>query len=668
MSNIDTKCVNAIRVLAADAIQKANSGHPGLPLGSAPMAYELWANHMNHNPKNPKWANRDRFILSGGHGSTLLYSLLHFYGYGLTMDDMKEFRQLDSLTPGHPEYGHTVGVEATTGPLGAGMGMAVGMAMAEAHLAATFNKPGYDIVDHYTFALGGDGCMMEGISSEAFSLAGTLGLSKLIILYDSNRISIEGSTDIAFRENVQKRMEAFGFQTITVEDGNDLEAIGKAIEEAKADKEHPSFITVKTEIGYGCPAKQGKASAHGEPLGVENVKALKENLGWPEPDKSFNIPDDVYAHYAELAKKGAEAEEAWNKLFSDYAAKFPEAKALWDKFHAPVDAKALLSDEEFWAYEDKPQATRGLSGIMINRLKDKLPQLFGGSADLAPSNKTNMKDEGDFSKENYKGRNLHFGVREFAMTAIANGITLHGGLRAYIATFFVFSDYTKPMARLAALMGLPVTYVFTHDSIGVGEDGPTHEPIEQLAMWRALPNVNTFRPADATETAAGWYLAITSTKTPTALVLTRQNLPQLPGSSKDALKGAYVVSEAKDPADMKGILIGTGSEVSLAIEAQKELAAQGIDVRVVSMPCQELFDAQSAAYKESVLPHDVRARVAVEAAADFGWGKYVGLDGATVTMKGFGASAPAAKLFEKFGFTKENVVKTMLGVIAKAND
>ena len=667
MSNIDTKCVNAIRVLAADAIQKANSGHPGLPLGSAPMAYELWANHMNHNPKDPKWANRDRFILSGGHGSTLLYSLLHFYGYGLTMDDMKEFRQLDSLTPGHPEYGHTVGVEATTGPLGAGMGMAVGMAMAEAHLAATFNKPGYPIVDHYTFALGGDGCMMEGISSEAFSLAGTLGLSKLIILYDSNNISIEGNTNIAFRENVQKRMEAFGFQTITVEDGNDLAAIGKAIEEAKADKEHPSFITVKTQIGYGCPAKQGKASAHGEPLGVENVKALKENLGWPEPDKSFNIPDDVYAHYAELAKKGAAAEDAWNKLFADYAAKFPEAKALWDKFHAPVDAKALLTDEEFWAYEDKPQATRGLSGIMINRLKDKLPQLFGGSADLAPSNKTNMKDEGDFSKEDYKGRNLHFGVREFAMTAIANGITLHGGLRAYIATFFVFSDYTKPMARLAALMGLPVTYVFTHDSIGVGEDGPTHEPVEQLAMWRALPNVNTFRPADATETAAGWYLAVTSTKTPTVLVLARRHRPQLPGASKDARKGAYVVSEAKDSANIKGILIGTGSEVSLAIEAQKELASQGIDVRVVSMPCEELFDAQSAAYKESVLPHDVRARVAVEAAADFGWGKYVGLDGATVTMKGFGASAPAAKLFEKFGFTKENVVRTMLGVLAKQN-
>ena len=667
MANIDTKCVNAIRVLAADAIQKANSGHPGLPLGSAPMAYELWANHMNHNPKDPQWANRDRFILSGGHGSTLLYSLLHFYGYGLTMDDMKEFRQLDSLTPGHPEYGHTVGVEATTGPLGAGMGMAVGMAMAEAHLAATFNKPGYDIVDHYTFALGGDGCMMEGISSEAFSLAGTLGLSKLIVLYDSNRISIEGSTDIAFRENVQERMKAFGFQTITVEDGNDLVAIGKAIEEAKADKEHPSFITVKTEIGYGCPAKQGKASAHGEPLGVENVKALKENLGWPEPEKSFNIPADVYEHYNELAQKGAEAEEKWNKLFAEYSAKFPEAKALWEKFHAPVDADALLNDEAFWAYEDKPQATRGLSGIMINRLKDQLPNLFGGSADLAPSNKTNMKDAGDFSKEDYKGRNLHFGVREFAMTAIANGITLHGGLRTYIATFFVFSDYTKPMARLAALMGLPVTYVFTHDSIGVGEDGPTHEPVEQLAMWRALPNVNTFRPADATETAAGWYLAITSKHTPTVLALTRQNLPQLHGSSKDALKGAYVVSEAKDPKAMQGILIGTGSEVSLAIDAQQELAKEGIDVRVVSMPCEELFDAQSDAYKESILPNAVRARVAVEAAADFGWGKYVGLDGATVTMKGFGASAPAAKLFEKFGFTKENVVKTMRDVIAKQN-
>ena len=665
MSNIDTTCVNAIRVLAADAIQKAKSGHPGLPLGSAAMAYELWANHMNHNAKNPKWANRDRFILSGGHGSTLLYSLLHFYGYGLTLDDMKQFRQDGSLTPGHPEYGHTTGVEATTGPLGAGMGMAVGMAIAEAHLAATFNKPDFPVVDHYTFALGGDGCMMEGISSEAFSLAGTLGLSKLIILYDSNRISIEGSTDIAFTEDVQKRMEAFGFQTITVEDGNDLVAIGKAIEEAKADKTRPSFITVKTQIGFGCPAKQGKASAHGEPLGEDNVKALKENLNWPEPEKTFQIPAEVYAHYQELAKKGVAAESAWDKLFAAYCAKYPEAKELWDKYHAPVDAEALLKDESFWAYEDKPQATRNLSGILINRLKDMLPQLIGGSADLAPSNKTHMNDETDFSKMNYAGRNMHFGVRELAMAAIANGMTLHGGLKAYIGTFFVFSDYTKPMVRLAALMGLPVTYVFTHDSIGVGEDGPTHEPVEQLAMFRALPNINVFRPADATETAAGWYLAMTSKNTPTALMLTRQNLPQLAGSSKASLKGAYVISDAKK-ADADGILIATGSEVSVAIEAQAELAKDNIDVRVVSMPCMELFEEQDVAYKESVLPKKIRTRVAVEAAMDFGWGKYVGLDGATVTMEGFGASAPGPLLFKKFGFTKEKVAATMKAVI-KAN-
>lgn len=665
MSNIDTTCVNAIRVLAADAIQKAKSGHPGLPLGCAAIAYELWGSHMNHNAKNPKWENRDRFILSGGHGSTLLYSLLHLYGYGdLSLEDLKGFRQDGSLTPGHPEYGHTVGVEATTGPLGAGMGMAVGMAMAEEHLAAEFNKPGYDIVDHYTFALGGDGCMMEGISSEAFSLAGTLGLSKLIIIYDSNKISIEGDTDIAFTENVQARMQAFGFQTITVEDGNDLAAIGAAIEEAKADKEHPSFITVKTQIGYGCPAKQGKASAHGEPLGEDNVKALKENLGWPQPDDSFIVPDEVYAHYKELAKKGEAAEAEWNKLFADYCAKFPEEKARWDKFHADVDAEALLSDEEFWAYEDKPQATRNLSGTMINRLKDIMPQLFGGSADLAPSNKTNMSGAGDFSKADRLGRNLHFGVREIAMSAIANGITLHGGLKTYIGTFFVFSDYTKPMIRLAAIMGIPVTYVFTHDSIGVGEDGPTHEPIEQLAMLRSLPNINVFRPADATETAAAWYSAVTSKTTPTALVLTRQNLPQLAGSSKEALKGAYVVAEAKDATKMDGIIIATGSEVALAVDAQAELAKDGIDVRVVSMPCMDVFRAQSAEYRESILPKSVRARVAVEALSGFGWGDFVGLDGEVIAMPGFGASAPAATLFKKFGFTVERVVDVTKKVVA----
>ncbi|MBS6256461.1 transketolase [Megasphaera massiliensis] len=662
MSTIDTTCVNAIRVLSADAIQKANSGHPGLPLGAAPIAYELWANHMNHNAKDPKWANRDRFILSAGHGSMLLYSLLHLYGYGLTLDDIKQFRQDGSLTPGHPEYAHTTGVEATTGPLGAGLGMAVGMAMAEAHLAAVFNKPDYPVVDHYTFALCGDGCLMEGISSEALSLAGTLGLSKLVILYDSNNISIEGNTDLAFTENVQARMAAFGFQTITVEDGTDTAAIGKAIEEAKADKEHPSFITIKTQIGYGCPAKQGSADAHGSPLGEENVVAMKKNLNWPKPEETFYVPDEVYAHYEELSKKAAAAESDWQKLFDAYVAAFPDMKAKWDAYHSDIDANALLNDEEFWAYEDKPQATRSLSGTMINRLKDRMPQLFGGSADLAPSNKTEMKGEGSFGKADYSGRNIHFGVRELAMGAMTNGLALHGGVRPYAGTFFVFSDYMKPMIRLAALMGLPTTYVLTHDSIGVGEDGPTHEPIEQLAMLRSIPNVNVFRPADATETAAGWYLAVTSQKTPTALVLTRQNLPQLSGSSKDALKGAYVIADASK-AVPDAIIMASGSEVELAVNAKAELAKAGIDVRVVSMPCLELFEQQDEAYKEQVLPKAVRARVAVEAASDFGWGKYVGLDGATVSMKSFGASAPAGTLFKKFGFTTENVVETVKKVV-----
>lgn len=662
MSTIDTTCVNAIRVLSADAIQKANSGHPGLPLGAAPIAYELWANHMNHNAKDPKWANRDRFILSAGHGSMLLYSLLHLYGYGLTLDDIKQFRQDGSLTPGHPEYAHTTGVEATTGPLGAGLGMAVGMAMAEAHLAAVFNKPDYPVVDHYTFALCGDGCLMEGISSEALSLAGTLGLSKLVILYDSNSISIEGSTDLAFTENVQARMAAFGFQTITVEDGTDMAAIGKAIEEAKADKEHPSFITIKTQIGYGCPAKQGSADAHGSPLGEENVVAMKKNLNWPKPEETFYVPDEVYTHYEELSRKAVAAEQDWQKLFDAYVAAFPDMKAKWDAFHSDIDAEALFNDEEFWAYEDKPQATRSLSGTMINRLKDRIPQLFGGSADLAPSNKTEMKGEGSFGKADYSGRNIHFGVRELAMGAMTNGLALHGGVRPYAGTFFVFSDYMKPMIRLAALMGLPTTYVLTHDSIGVGEDGPTHEPIEQLAMLRSIPNVNVFRPADATETAAGWYLAVTSQKTPTALVLTRQNLPQLAGSSKDALKGAYVIADASK-AVPDAIIMASGSEVELAVNAKAELAKDGIDVRVVSMPCFELFEQQDEAYKEQVLPKAVRARVAVEAASDFGWGKYVGLDGATVSMKSFGASAPAGTLFKKFGFTTENVVETVKKVV-----
>lgn len=661
MSNIDIKSINTIRVLSADGIEKAKSGHPGLPLGSAPIAYELFAHHMKHNPKNPTWANRDRFILSAGHGSMLLYSLFHLFEYGdLSLEDLKQFRQLDSKTPGHPEYGHTVGVEATTGPLGAGMGMAVGMAMAEAHMASVFNEDGFDIVDHYTYVLGGDGCMMEGISSEAFSLAGTLGLSKLIVFYDSNGISIEGSTDIAFTENVVERMKAFGFQTIEVEDGNDIEAIGRAIEEAKADKERPSFIKVNTIIGYGAGKKAGSASSHGEPLGSEALAALKSGFGF-NPDESFKVDDDVYANFKSVNEKNAKAEDEWNKLFKEYATKYPDKAKLWEKYYSDID-KSMIDTDEFWSWDDAPAATRNISGSIINRLKDIYPNIIGGSADLSPSNKTVMNNEGYIAKGDYSGRNIHFGVRELAMTAITNGILLHGGLRAYCATFFVFSDYTKPMARLSALMNIPTIFVFTHDSIGVGEDGPTHEPIEQLAMLRSLPNFNTFRPADARETIAAWYAALVSKTTPTAIVLTRQNLPQLDGSGKKALKGGYIIKEAsKAVADM--ILIASGSEVSLAIEAAKELESEGIATRVVSMPCTDVFENQSKEYKEEVLPKAVRNRVAIEALSGFGWDKYTGLDGRVISMNSFGASAPQDQLFKKFGFTKENVVATAKEVL-----
>ena len=659
--NIEQKSVNAIRVLAADTVQKANSGHPGMPLGSAAMAYELWANHLTHNPKNPKWVNRDRFILSAGHASSLLYSLLHLFGYGLTIEDMKNFRQDNSLTPGHPEYGHTVGVEATTGPLGAGMGMAVGMAMAQAHMAATFNTEDYNIIDHYTFVLGGDGCMEEGISSEAFSLAGTLGLSKLIVLYDSNNITIEGNTDLAFTEDVNKRMEAFGFHTLTVEDGNNLEEISKAIELAKAEKTKPSFITVKTKIAFGCPAKEGSESSHGSPLGEENVKALRDNLGWEEQE-AFVIPQDVYDNFAQKAKKGQEAENNWNKLFKAYCKKYPEKKELWDKYFAVIDDEKLLNCDEFWSYEDKPQATRSLSGNMINRLAKIMPNFWGGSADLGPSNKTVIKDGGSFSKNNYLGRNIHYGVREFAMAAIANGITLYGGTKTFVGTFFVFSDYLKPMARLAALMKIPVTYVLTHDSIGVGEDGPTHEPIEQLAMLRAMPNINVFRPADATETAAAWYSAITSKNTPTVLALSRQNLPQIEGSSKEALKGGYIIAESIK-AKPDAIIIASGSEVSLAVDAKKELMEKGFDIRVVSMPCMDIFEQQSDEYKEKILPQTVEKRLVVEAGSSICWGKYLGFKGKSVTIDTFGASAPANVLFKKYGFTVENVVNKALSML-----
>lgn len=655
MNQIDNLSINAIRILSADAVQKAKSGHPGLPLGCASIAYELWARHMNHNPADPDWLNRDRFVLSAGHGSMLLYSLLHLYGYGnLTLEDLKKFRQLNSKTPGHPEYRHTVGVEATTGPLGAGMGMAVGMAIAEKHLAAIFNKEGYPVIDHYTFALGGDGCMMEGISSEALSLAGTLGLSKLIVLYDSNNISIEGSTDLAFTEDVEMRMKAFGFQTLTVKDGNDIAAIGNAIEEAKADKERPSFIKIHTEIGYGCPNKQGKASAHGEPLGEDNVKALRENLQWPSQEP-FYIPDEVYENYRTLRESLIQKTGKWEEMFEEYCTKYPEMKELIDVYFNSDNGKLLENNTEFWKRDEKPEATRNISGRLLNMMKDIIPNLIGGSADLAPSNKTYMDGMGDFSKENPAGRNIRFGVRELAMGAIGNGITLHGGLHSYVATFLVFSDYVKPMARLSSIMRIPATYVYSHDSIGVGEDGPTHEPVEQLAMLRAMPNMHVFRPCDAVETAAAWYSALTSKETPTTIIVTRQNLAPMQGSSKEALKGGYILEDCEGIPDI--ILIATGSEVELAVEASRILENKGRKVRVVSMPCMDIFEEQSEEYKEAILPKAVTRRVAVEALAAFGWERYVGLEGKIVGMTSFGASGPYKELFEYFGITADEIVK-----------
>ena len=655
--DMETMAVNAIRVLSADAIQKANSGHPGLPLGVAPMAYEMWAHYLNINPADPTWEDRDRFILSGGHGSMLLYSLLHLFGFGLTKEDVMQFRQLGSLTPGHPEYGHTVGIEATTGPLGAGISMAVGMAAAEKHLASIFNKPGYEIVNHRTFVIAGDGDLMEGISSEALSLAGTWNLSKLTVLYDSNKISIEGSTDIAFREDVVKRAEAFGFKTLEVDDGNDLQKIAAALDTALQDDSAPYFIKVKTTIGFGCPAKQGSAAAHGEPLGEENVKAMKETLEWPSQEP-FYVPEEVYAHYKALAEAKQPAEDAWKKLFDEYCAKFPEMAELWARYHSDEDVKALREDAGFFAKAEKAEATRASSGVVINYMKDKLPNLFGGSADLGPSTKTEMKGESYFSAETPEGKNIHFGVREMAMAGIANGMLLHGGFRTFVATFFVFSDYLKPMARLAALMKIPQIFVLTHDSIGVGEDGPTHEPIEQLAMLRSIPNFDVIRPCDRTETEGAWLMALEAKDRPTALVLTRQNLEQLPGAdARKVEKGAYIIDDCEGTPEY--ILIATGSEVALAVKAKAELGAQGKKVRVVSMPNMEAFDRQDAAYKESVLPNSVRKRVAIEALSDFGWYKYVGLDGKVVSMHGFGASGNGSVLFKHFGFTVENVVETV---------
>ncbi len=658
MKNIDRKAITAIRILAAEAVQKANSGHPGLPIGAAPMAYTLWK-QMKHNPANPKWQARDRFVLSAGHASMLEYALLHLFGYGLTIEDLKNFRQWGSKTPGHPEYGHTVGVEATSGPLGQGISMAVGMAMAEAHLAAKFNREGFPVVDNFTYALTGDGDMMEGVASEAASMAGSMGLSKLIVLYDSNRITIEGDTDITFRENVSARFASYGWHVQSVENGENTDAIEAALIKAREETEKPSLIVVRTKIAYGT-AKEGKASAHGEPLGEDNIKLMKKFYGW-ESEDAFAVPGDVYAYFNSLLPGFQKAEDDWNALFEAYSKQYPELRREWDEWHSGRLPDELLNDESFFRFEGKA-ATRSASGEVLNRLIKYLPNLFGGSADLAPSNKTNLKGAGDFSAGSYEGSNIHFGIREFAMAAACNGIMLYGGLRAFCATFLVFSDYLKPALRLSALMKLPVIYVLTHDSIGVGEDGPTHQPIEQLASLRSIPNTLVFRPADSKETAAA-YISALSADGPSVLALSRQNLPLYEETGKGALKGAYILRDTQGEPDV--ILIASGSEVEIIMKASELLKEKGVRTRVVSMPCMELFDRQSEEYKKSVLPDSVRARVAVEAASSFGWHKYTGLDGRVISIDRFGASAPAGVLFEKLGLTAESVVKAALETAGK---
>jgi transketolase len=650
--NLDQLAVNTLRVLSAEAVEKANSGHPGLPMGAAPMAYTLWTRQLNYNPKNPAWKNRDRFILSAGHGSMLLYSLLHVFGYDLNMEEIKSFRQWGSHTPGHPEYGHTAGVETTTGPLGQGFANGVGMAMAEARLAAHFNRPGYPVIDHYTYVLSGDGCMMEGITSEAASLAGTLGLGKIIVLYDSNRISIEGDTQLAFREDVKQRFQAYGWQVQRVEDGNDLEAIEAALVAAKADLSRPSMIEVVTDIGYGSPAKQGKASAHGEPLGEKNLLEMKENLGWEE--SPFTVPGSVKQLGEKIAKQGMEKEASWDMMLSGYFTQFPEMETEWDQWFGEAWMQEAMKDNSLWLY-DKPNATRSASGEILNRLAEKIPSLFGGSADLAPSTKTLMKKHSDFQREDHGGSNLRFGVREHAMAAISNGIALHGGLRVYASTFFVFTDYMKGAMRLSAIMGVPVTFVLTHDSIGVGEDGPTHQPIEHLMALRSVPNMIVFRPADGKETALGWKVALSSTSTPVSLVLTRQNLPLYEETGPGALKGGYVLKETGS-GDPTLLLMASGSEVAFIMDAADRLAERGIASRVISMPSWELFEQQPESYRHEVMPPGLRKRIAVEAGSGLGWYKYVGLDGQVISLEQFGASAPGELLFEKFGLSADAVI------------
>ncbi|MFL0250248.1 transketolase [Clostridium neuense] len=649
--NIDELTINTIRILSIEGVEKANSGHPGTPLGAAPAAFTLWANNMKHNPSNPDWIDRDRFILSSGHASMLLYSLLNVFGYDLSIEDIKNYRQWESKTPGHPEYGVTKGVEISTGPLGQGVANGVGMAIAEAYLSNKFNRPNYDIVNHYTYVLAGDGCMMEGISSEAASLAGTLGLGKLILLYDSNNISIEGSTDIAFRENVLERFKAYGWQTLEVKDGNNIEEINNAICEAKAEKNKPSIIKIKTIIGFGAP-KAGTSAVHGAPLGKEGIKATKKNLNW-NYEEEFYVPEKVKNYMKDIQNKLQQEENKWNELKKNYAKDYPELSKEYEMWMSGKCKEVSINTQEF----EKAVATRQASYTVINKLAKLIPNMIGGSADLAPSNKTYMEGEGDFSKENPSRRNLHFGVREHAMAAIANGISIHGGLKIFVSTFFVFSDYMKGAMRMSALMGLPVMYILTHDSIGVGEDGPTHEPIEHLASLRSIPNLTVIRPADAKETEEAFSYALSRCDGPTALILTRQTVPLYEETGGKLNKGAYILKDSdKNEPDL--LLMASGSEVELIYKAAKELKKIGIDARVINVPSFEIFDSQNEDYKEKVMPKTVRNRIAVEAGSSFGWHKYVGIDGKVISIDHFGASAPANILFEKYGFTIQNIVES----------
>ncbi len=670
---LDELCVNTIRALAIDTVLKANSGHPGLPLGAAPMAYALWTRALKHNPANPKWPDRDRFVLSAGHGSALLYGLLHLTGYDLPLDELKQFRQWGSHTPGHPEYGDTPGVEVTTGPLGQGFAMATGMAIAERHLAARFNRPGHEVVDHCTYVLAGDGDLMEGVAHEAASLAGHLELGKLVVFYDSNRICLAASTNLSFTDDVEQVFEGYGWHVQAVADGNDLQALSRAAAAAKAAADKPSLVIVRTQIGYGSP-KQGTFGVHGSPLDAEQVAATKRQLGYPS-EEPFFVPEAALAHLRTAVERGTKAEAEWRVRFEAYRAAYPDLAAELERVIAGELPKGWEEGLPTFTPADKPIATRSAGGKVMGAIAARVPELLGGSADLNPSTETALKGAGDFQSPataggahqgavggewGYGGRNVHYGVREHAMAAVSSGLALHGGVVPFSATFFTFADYMRPAIRLASLMKLRSIYVFTHDSIGVGEDGPTHQPIEHAASLRAIPQLTVIRPADANETASAWRVAM-KRRGPTALLLTRQALPILAGTA-DVASGGYVLADTEGQPDV--ILIASGSEVSVSVEARERLASRGVRARVVSLPSWELFDAQPEPYRDSVLPPDVLARVAVEAGIPMGWPKYVGPFGAIVGIEGrFGASAPPRVVMEKYGFTAENVARTAMEVV-----